>query len=93
MKSKPDAKTVRNILHYNPGGKNEWFFFYEDYPIDDSYSRVVDDHLQIKIDGEFYPAEELAWLIMTGAWPENAVLHHDGQTLNNAWNNLYGNEA
>ena len=45
-------------------------------------------YLNIKIDGRRYPASRLAWLYMTGKWPENMVDHHDLDRGNNRWINL-----
>ncbi|OWK39538.1 hypothetical protein FRUB_06101 [Fimbriiglobus ruber] len=42
----------------------------------------------IKIDGSFYPADQLAWLIMTGEWPDHEIIHADGNKLNNSWDNI-----
>lgn len=45
----------------------------------------------IEILGNVYAEHRLAWLYMTGKWPEKQVDHWDRQCNNNAWDNL--NEA
>ena len=42
----------------------------------------------IEIDGKRYLEHRLAFLYMTGEWPENLVDHRDGNGLHNEWENL-----
>ncbi len=42
----------------------------------------------VTIDYKTYSAHRLAWLWMTGSWPENIIDHKDGCPKNNKWNNL-----
>jgi hypothetical protein len=42
----------------------------------------------IVIDGEKFRAARLAWLYMTGNWPDEDVDHIDRNRSNDAWNNL-----
>ena len=42
----------------------------------------------IKIDGQSYKASRLAFLYMTGEWPEAEMDHIDGKPWNDSWNNL-----
>ncbi len=37
---------------------------------------------------ETYYCHHLAWLYMTGAWPEREIDHHDLDGLNDTWHNL-----
>ena len=40
------------------------------------------------VQGKQYKAHRLAWLYMTGAWPDDEIDHIDGDSLNNRWENL-----
>lgn len=42
----------------------------------------------IIIDGKAYASHRLAWLYVTGKWPEMMIDHKDGDPTNNRWDNL-----
>ena len=45
-------------------------------------------HIQIKIKGKLYLAHRLAWLYMTGSFPDHQIDHIDHNRSNNKWDNL-----
>lgn len=48
----------------------------------------VNGYVHIKIACRGYKAHRLAWLYMTGEWPEHEVDHEDRDRTNNRWKNL-----
>lgn len=46
-------------------------------------------HIQISVDGKRYMAHNLAWLYMTGQYPDGFIVDHkDRNYSNNKWENL-----
>lgn len=45
-------------------------------------------YLVVQIFGKLYRAHRLAWLLVTGAWPDNFVDHKNGNRDDNRWENL-----
>lgn len=45
-------------------------------------------YLRVSADRKTYAVHRVAWLLMTGAWPEADVDHIDMDRQNNVWSNL-----
>lgn len=54
------------------------------------FSVGCNTYRQIRVDGGFYYGHRLAWLYVTGVFPQagEEVDHQDGDSTNNAWSNL-----
>ncbi|OWK42183.1 HNH endonuclease [Fimbriiglobus ruber] len=91
---KPTAERVRSLLVYNPSeiktpfAWQAWFKFHPWENPKDHSGIDREGFLQIRIDGQFYRADQLAWLFMTGEWPQHEISHADGEKLNNSWGNI-----
>lgn len=85
-----DAEHLRERLSYDPI-TGEWIWIssprrgYEGKP---AGSFDVYGYLCIKIDGQSYKASRLAYLYMTGEWPEEEMDHIDRDPGNDKWVNL-----
>lgn len=45
-------------------------------------------YVAVKVEGNLYLAHRLAWLYVTGVWPELDIDHRDNNRTNNRWSNL-----
>ena len=57
-------------------------------PGDRAGSLTATGYWQIMIDYKVYQQHRLAYLYMTGEWPEHEIDHIDGDRANNRWSNL-----
>jgi hypothetical protein len=90
------ADYVRSILDYDPiNGLFQWKYR-NDVPIvwnrmfanKQAGFRRDDGRLMITINYKHFIAARLAWLMMTGVWPQLEVDHKDTDRSNDRWDNL-----
>lgn len=91
--TKPTAKQLRELLHYNPRtGIFKWRQSGRGRRLDlvagNPGSNERHKRVRIFVMGKLYKAHRLAWLYMTGTWPTKQIDHRDGDSLNNKFNNL-----
>lgn len=86
------AERLHEMVHYDPElGRFTWLKSNSVCIKVGTEAGAKPDHKgyrRIQIDGKRYKAQNLAWLYMTGAWPENEVDHKDRDCGNNRWENL-----
>ena len=82
---------LKALLHYDPEtGKFTWLEQRGRQKAGDeagAYSEAL-GYLLIGINGTRHYAHRLAWLYMTGEWPENVIDHEDRNGANNRFANL-----
>lgn len=91
------AQRLRAVLHYDPAsGHFTWLVRRNAFggPVEpgDRAGYVGGAKARrrryIGIDGVRYHEHRVAWLYMTGAWPEHEIDHIDRDPCNNQWTNL-----
>lgn len=87
-----DADFVRHLLHYDPlTGVWTWMNPLPRSPVrrGDVAGRVMTSgRRQIRIATGFYYSSRLAWLYMTGEWPEDQIDHINRIKDDDRWENL-----
>lgn len=96
-----NAETLRQLLDYNPAtGVFTWKSREEtDQHVKTWNSKYAGKiagrtkpngkgYLEIGVEGKLYFSHRLAWLYMTGEWPEVNIDHKDTDKTNNRWGNL-----
>lgn len=87
-----DARRLRDLLNYRPEtGMFCWRETNSNRAKAGSIAGTRDKrkgYIYIRIDGRRYLAHRLAWLYVTGEWPEHQVDHRDLNPSNNKWSNL-----
>jgi hypothetical protein len=84
------AEQVRELFRYDP----ETGDFYRLNPAGRSPVGIVppcingEGYRRISILGRLHSAHRIAWLYMTGSWPQNWVDHINGDRTDNRWSNL-----
>lgn len=83
------AEDVRTALLYDPEtGEFSWRESKRGRRPGACGNMRPDGYRRIGMGGINYMAHRLAWLYVTGEWPENHIDHIDGNPDNNRWSNL-----
>lgn len=85
----PLFQHVRTRLSYDPEtGAFTWIRARRDRVGKEAGAIDSAGHRQIRLHGRLYMAHRLAWLYMTGNFPEMAIDHANGVRSDNSWCNL-----
>lgn len=91
MENEITANRVKELLDYNPE-TGDFFWKTKRRGKKQAGMRAGCLHptgyVRISIDYRLYNAQRLAWVIMTGKWPECLIDHIDGNRSNNRFKNL-----
>jgi hypothetical protein len=85
------AEYVRQIFEYNPiTGILIWKIKPAKYINPGTKAGNIDSrgHMTVRIRGKGYLIHRIAWLYMTGSWPDQEIDHIDRNRANNSWANL-----
>ena len=95
-RTRPTAERVRHLFRYEPD--TGLFFHSNPHPrkryltgrVAGSIGRSANGYpfVSLNIDAATWKGHRIAWLYMTGEWPELEIDHWDGDPLNNRWRNL-----
>jgi hypothetical protein len=84
------TERLRELLSYDP---ETGLFTWNISPLVHKWrgrvaGREDNGYCRIRIDRQEYLAHRLAWLYMTGEWPEDSIDHINGTRSDNRWTNL-----
>ena len=86
-----EQKELKRVVHYDPmtGVFTRKVTLSDGYPKGTETGCVIGTgYLSIMIHKKSYLAHRLAYLYMTGAFPEHQIDHHDHDRTNNKWGNI-----
>lgn len=83
-------KYLKSLLEYNPetGAFIRIKRTSNSVSIGDLAGTLSYGYISISINNKKYQAHRLAWLYMTGAFPQSQIDHRDQNKSNNVWSNL-----
>lgn len=80
---------LKELLHYNPDTGIFMHKVGSPYKTKGAIAGTFNQrYFKMKLDCEHYVMHRLAWLYMTGEYPEFEIDHRDGDGTNNSWTNL-----
>lgn len=84
------AQRLRELLHYDPETGVFTYLVKRGIcmPGTVAGSKMIRGNHSIGLEYRRYASHRLAWLYMTGEWPQQEIDHIDGDALNNKWSNL-----
>lgn len=94
MRTKLTSERLREVIVYDPeSGVFTWKSrgsprFDKRFSGREAGALRPNGYIQINIDSVIYLAHRLAWLYMTGEWPNDCIDHKDMQPSNNKFSNL-----
>lgn len=91
MTDRLDATRLREVVTYDPEtGKFAWRTTLGGHVKAGrrAGSHQQDGYFRVRIDGRLYLAHRLAWLYMTGEWPNGSIDHANGVPGDDHWKNL-----
>lgn len=83
------VERARELLAYDPeSGIITWKTNHGPRVVVGAVAGTRGQYIRIKIDGSYYMAHRLAWLITHGTWPTEQIDHRDEDKFNNRLSNL-----
>lgn len=80
---------LKDLLHYDAvTGLFTWRIKRKSVNPGDVAGCLLRGYVVIRVDGKGYKAHRLAWLYMTGKWPDQQIDHKDTIKTNNRFDNL-----
>jgi hypothetical protein len=76
---------LKELLHYDPETGD---FIWHPQPAGTIVMVRGESRWRVAVDRKIYFCSRLAWLYMTGQWPDGMVDHIDNDSLNDSWENL-----
>lgn len=81
---------LKQLLHYNPNtGKFKWRKSGSGIKANgDAGSNHCGGYRKLTVDKKTYMEHRLAWLYMTGEWPDTCLTHSNYKRADNTWDNI-----